>query len=259
MEEVAGEPEPRLALELVAERPVVAVAAHDQPARSCRRGHQRREPAVVDLGRETRWHRLRPAGSPEATLSGRPCLELAAASARLSANQPLVRPWWPKAWRPHGQRFDTPWHLFHVGHAPPPRVLLLGPIPRSLRRGSIRRRRHRLSIRRAALLVGHPQDRVRTLSLVQAATARDQPREAARTAQQPTVDAVLVNITSAETRAFGRRLGRLHRRARGLGDANRGRHAAQLGADAPTPACAGQRYASSHQLRKLRKARQQGA
>ena len=61
-----------------------------------------------------------------------------------------------------------------------------------------------------------------TVSLVQAATARDQPREAARTAQQPTVDAVLVSITSAETRAFGRRLGRLHRRARGLGDANSG-------------------------------------
>ena len=143
-----------------------------------------------------------------------------------SFSQPLGQPAAREAWWPHGQRFDTPWHLLHVGHAPPPRVLLLGPIPRSLRRGSIRRRRHRLSIRRAALLVGHPQDRVRTLSLVQAATARDQPREAARTAQQPTVDAVLVNISSAETRAFGRRLGRLHRRARGAGGRNSGRHSA---------------------------------
>ena len=49
VEEVAGQPEPRLALELVAERAVVAVAAHDQPARSRGRRHQCREPAVVDL------------------------------------------------------------------------------------------------------------------------------------------------------------------------------------------------------------------
>ena len=40
VEEVAGQPEPRLVLELVAERAVVAVTAHDQPARSGGRRHQ---------------------------------------------------------------------------------------------------------------------------------------------------------------------------------------------------------------------------
>ena len=107
-------------------------------------------------------------------------------------------------WPPIGHRFDIVVDLLHVGDAPPPRVLLLGPLPRDLRRGSIRRC-HRVSgsIRRAAWLVGHPEARVWPLPLLQAAAARDQPREAARAAQQPAVDAVLVNIASAERRAFG--------------------------------------------------------